>query len=241
LIIQVRGNHGSGKSTVVRNVLAQLKGTPIYGLLGPNRPEAYRCDLKPRPLYVLGPYQSSASSGCDLNTNFGCDYITKRGVKTMVACLEKYSLKGNVLFESILTSTRFMEPSVGAWLLKHRADLLNVTLTTTLDQCIEAVTSRQTRSIVAGTRSLGRESKHIHRQQIDVERVSQKLTQLGFRVEYVSREDAVRKVLSWLKERAMKIEVYMDYVLIEGQRVNRPMRIARSNWMRYWEHLSWRD
>jgi hypothetical protein len=34
-----------------------------------------------------------------------------------------------------------------------------------------------------------------------------------------------------------EIEVFMDYVLICGQRINRPNRISRSAWMSYWENL----
>jgi hypothetical protein len=33
----------------------------------------------------------------------------------------------------------------------------------------------------------------------------------------------------------MTIEIHMDYVLIEGHRINRPSRIARSQWILYWE------
>ena len=33
----------------------------------------------------------------------------------------------------------------------------------------------------------------------------------------------------------MIIDIYMDYVIIEGQRVNRPSAIPRSRWIRFWE------
>jgi hypothetical protein len=36
----------------------------------------------------------------------------------------------------------------------------------------------------------------------------------------------------------MTIEVYMDYVIICGQRVNRPSWYARSLWLAFWE---WRQ
>jgi hypothetical protein len=31
------------------------------------------------------------------------------------------------------------------------------------------------------------------------------------------------------------IEAYMDYVLICGQRINRPASVARSEWLQFWE------
>ena len=33
----------------------------------------------------------------------------------------------------------------------------------------------------------------------------------------------------------MEIDVYMDYVLVNSQRLDRPTRITRSRWMAYWE------
>jgi len=31
------------------------------------------------------------------------------------------------------------------------------------------------------------------------------------------------------------IDIWPDYVMIEGQRVNRPSAISRSQWIRFWE------
>lgn len=33
----------------------------------------------------------------------------------------------------------------------------------------------------------------------------------------------------------LQVDIYQDYVIIEGQRVNRPKAIARSDWMKLWE------
>jgi len=35
----------------------------------------------------------------------------------------------------------------------------------------------------------------------------------------------------------LEIIPYMDYVLIEGQRVSRPDHISRKRWLDYWESL----
>jgi len=37
----------------------------------------------------------------------------------------------------------------------------------------------------------------------------------------------------------MIIEIYPDWVLINGVKVNRPSRIARSEWMKWWENTEW--
>lgn len=33
----------------------------------------------------------------------------------------------------------------------------------------------------------------------------------------------------------MDIDVYMDHVIVNGVRVERPARISRSDWMAWWE------
>jgi hypothetical protein len=33
----------------------------------------------------------------------------------------------------------------------------------------------------------------------------------------------------------MQVDIYMDYVMFCGQRINRPNHVSRSDWMRVWE------
>lgn len=35
------------------------------------------------------------------------------------------------------------------------------------------------------------------------------------------------------------LEIYMDHVILFGQRIDRPSRMARSVWMRFWEERQW--
>jgi hypothetical protein len=184
IIINLRGTHGSGKSSVVRALLKQCTTYRIYGLLGPRTPEAYRCNRFKQPFYVLGGYESPATAGFD--------YVTKKGITTAVRLTDGYARRGNVLLESVLLSTRFMEPTMGAWFTEHKAELINATLTTTEKQCMEAIADRRTRSVGHSS------SIHLERQFIDFGRVTERLKRDGFRVEYVSREYAVDKILGWL-------------------------------------------
>ncbi len=183
MIICVRGNHGSGKSTVVRKVVNQLQGVPIFGVLGPRMPEAYRCCTPTGLVYVLGPYDRPGTAGFD--------FITNRGMKNSVEFLDKYAALGSVVFESILVSTRFLAPTVGGWLLANKGRVVNLILDVSLEQCLEAIAFRQTVSSVKA-----RQNKHIVHQQTAFERTNMKLGQLGFRVEYVTRENAEARILS---------------------------------------------
>lgn len=185
MIINLRGTHGSGKSSVVRALLKRFECSRIYGLLGPRTPEAYRCNRFAKPFYVLGGYESPATAGFD--------YVTKKGIATAVKFTDGYARRGNILLESVLVSTRFMEPTMGAWFTTHKSEVINATLTTTQEQCLAAITDRRTRSVGHAS------SKHIERQYIDFGRVTARLEREGFRVEYVSRDDAVEKIVSWLE------------------------------------------
>ena len=192
MIILLRGNHGSGKSTVVRKILAEVSATPTYGLLGTRMPEAYCClrrttpkHVKGPPFFVLGPYESPATAGCD--------YVTKLGVATMEEFLERYRQRGNILFESIMTSVRILEPSIGRWIAVNKKDMIVATLTTTFEQCEEAIKTRKLSS-QSGHRW---NSTHLKAQQVMFDRVTKQYDEMGFRQEYVSRDEMPKKILGW--------------------------------------------
>lgn len=196
MIIMIRGNHGSGKSTVVRSVMRQMLCNPLYGDLGPKAPEAYCClrRISPKhvagpPTFVLGPYQSNATCGFD--------YITKLGVKAATILLEKYRLKGNVLFESILTSARILEPSIGRFVKAHKDEIIIATLETSLEECKQSIEMRGRASITGG----GKGSKHLVDLDHAIQTCGKRYTELGYRMEYVSRENAPERILGWLKEK----------------------------------------
>lgn len=202
MIILVRGNHGSGKSTAVRNTMKLMHCSPVFGSLGMKVPEAYCCfqKLSPKHIkgpqsYVLGPYQTEATCGFD--------YITKLGVERAQEILEKYQLKttgpfgGHVVFESIMTSVRILKPSIGRFMEANKSDALIVTLDTSYEECHRSIEARKLKS-VNGTRW---NSTHLKAQQIMFERVTEQYTTMGFRMEYVSRDSAPEKLLGWLKEK----------------------------------------
>ncbi len=45
MILNIRGTNGSGKSTLVRAIMGMFPYRPIYGILGPKKPEAYYLTL----------------------------------------------------------------------------------------------------------------------------------------------------------------------------------------------------
>lgn len=98
MIINIRGTNGSGKSTVVRQIMDRAdRCLPIHGVLGLRRPEAYKLEFKDRtPVYVLGPY--------DVPTG-GCDAV--HPFSLILDLVHKYAPQGHVLFEGSLVSDHY--------------------------------------------------------------------------------------------------------------------------------------
>jgi hypothetical protein len=78
---------------------------PIFDLLGPRKPEAYRLDLAPfdARVYVLGPYLTPCG---------GCDAVGS--IDLVLELCSAYLAKGNVIFEGLLISS--MYGRIGAFL-----------------------------------------------------------------------------------------------------------------------------
>ena len=90
-IFQLRGTSGSGKSTVVFNILHNYGGEPLFGPTGA-RPIGYI--VKKLKLFIVGGYQSPTG---------GCDSI-KTVHHTTFRVLSAYNQGYNVLFEGLLLS-----------------------------------------------------------------------------------------------------------------------------------------
>lgn len=149
MIFNVRGTNGSGKSTLVRKVLDKFPHQPIYGILGPKKPEAYRLKIDklfngsvydpfPEPgivqskfLYLLGPYQTPAG---------GADCI--QPYDNIPPLIEKYAQKGHVMFEGVLISKS--KGTVGVCLEQWGKQSVLLFLDTSLEDCIDAVKQRRT-------------------------------------------------------------------------------------------------
>jgi thymidylate kinase len=178
-IINLRGNNGSGKSTVVHTILKQFSSRPLFGVLGIKYPEAYHVTLpKTEPLFVLGPYTTLIG---------GVDRVSGRGFDVVISLLDRYSNRGHVLFEGAMISNSF--GMIGQWLEGHKQESYVVFLDTPLEVCLQAVQER------TGEAS---RSRWMEQKVIQLERVKANMIARGLRVKTVSRETAVCQVLGWL-------------------------------------------
>ena len=135
LLVNIRGTHGSGKSTAIRALMEKATFRPIYDVLfGPRHPEGYVGALPgvSVPIFVIGPYTTDCG---------GCDRIPRNA--TVMALIRKYAERGHVLFEGSLISSAY--GAVGKLMERWGKDLAFVFLDTPLEECLQRVEARRGR------------------------------------------------------------------------------------------------
>lgn len=133
MIVSIRSTNGGGKSTIVRGLMSQVvTKSPIFGLLGVRKPEAYALGLNGVKglVFVLGPYHIDSG---------GCDSIQPYDL--ILELLEKYSLRGHVVFEGVIVSSSYGR--VGRFMEACGKEAVMAFLTTPLEVCIERVKKRR--------------------------------------------------------------------------------------------------
>jgi hypothetical protein len=178
-VINLRGTSAAGKTTIVRRLIETAPvARPIYGSLGWKRPEAIKLHGPQRPLFCLGPYPASGADAI----------VSQLGVQGVVALLDKYSARGDVLFEALIISSMF--GAVGEWLRVHPPAIVAV-LDATLAECAAGLRERQGDR----QRAVKTQAEHHHRTLA----VTERMRALGMTVETLNRECAVERISGWLK------------------------------------------
>lgn len=128
MIIQIRGTSGSGKTTVMKAVMANFQWSTIYQT-GRKQPLYYYSKTKTgRPLIALGHYESACG---------GCDTIGSAAqVAELVKSLTQAGPDRIILSEGLLLSEDTKWSSL-------MPDLHIVYLTTPIEQCISQIKSRR--------------------------------------------------------------------------------------------------
>jgi shikimate kinase len=179
LIYNLRGTHGSGKSTIVQQLLNKHPSTP----LGPGkRPLGYEIRVEGllRPLYAVGPY-ATACGGCDAIQPY--DTIWPRVLE--------YAKKGHVIFEGALISV-----SVGSigLAMAARKDCVVLYLDTPIEVCLERIQARRAKK--GDLRPL--DPKNTISKHISTERTKPKMEALGVLCLTLKYKTAGKKLLEVL-------------------------------------------
>ena len=132
MIIQLRGTSGSGKTWAMQQVtkLFDELMEPVF-MEKRKRPILYLSKLNDAPVAVLGSYETACG---------GCDTIQE--VAFVFALAESLHVRGfHVLFEGLLLSADVQRVLTLNKLAAGRVAI--VTLSTTIEQCLEQVNARR--------------------------------------------------------------------------------------------------
>lgn len=187
MIIQIRGTSGSGKSTIVRNILTLFQDQGLVKPVmrtGRKRPIAYRC-RHPIPenkdVAIIGHYETKCG---------GCDTISIPGQSypMIFELIKRNHNEGrNVLFEGLLISGDVKWASTLASM-----DLRIIELNTSLEECLDSINGR--RQLRLGDKYTPVNPENTEAKYKLISRGNQKLNkEFGVPVEVLSREDAMAR------------------------------------------------
>lgn len=183
MIINIRGTSGSGKSTIVREVMKfYTHKEPIF-VEGRKRPIGYELNrLDINPLFVVGHYETECG---------GCDTIAKDAMNTVHHMVREWHDVGfDVLFEGLLISAearRMIE--------MHEAGLpiIVVVLNVQLETCIEGILDRRMRR--GASSELGPNTvKNLESKMKGASRCLERFEEAGIKTYHVGREGALNIV-----------------------------------------------
>lgn len=191
MIVQIRGTSGSGKTTIVRNLMAESVQTLRVKAKGRRQPVGYivsPSSVKGR-VAIPGHYET-ACGGCD--TLPGYDDIFER-VRGGILC------ESHVVFEGLLVSEetrRTIELHEDRLRLPSRAALRVIFLNTPVEVCLESIRTR--RAARGDTRPL--KEDNTRNRVATIQRACAKLREAGVPVwETDSREAAALQLREYLR------------------------------------------
>lgn len=174
MIINIRGTGGSGKSTVVRDVMARYETVTARHVTGRRRPAGYLCARPDGPsLYVPGHYETPCG---------GCDTITSPN--EVFDAIEAQAAQGHdVLYEGIIVQDAFDRTLY----LHKQHGLVVLGLRVPIEVCLESIRTR--RSERGDQRELN--PKNTIGRQRSVERSMTRLREAGVDARWVTRDEAL--------------------------------------------------
>ena len=201
MVINLRGTSGSGKTTVVRGIMAKGEVVALEGTTGTaKKPEAYALDVNglDKPIRIIGSYEN-VCGGCDsISTQ---DEICRR--------IEVYAHQGHVLVEGLLMSHLFSRYAMlDRKLFAMGIPFVWAFIDTPLEVCLNRVRARREARGTTTPLNVKNTTDKWH----DMRRVFDKCVKqresdwkkvIGYKIakldaRWVSHENAVEEVFGWL-------------------------------------------
>ena len=129
MIINIRGTHGSGKSTLVRQLIERYEGKHLVGK-SPKKPNGYLLVTFAGPVYVVGSYETACG---------GCDGI--QPYDTIWPRVLEYHQWGHVIFEGALISSSY--GNIGRASEALGDQMVFAFLDTPLQVCLDRIKARR--------------------------------------------------------------------------------------------------
>jgi hypothetical protein len=190
-IVAIKGTNGSGKSSVVRTLIAHLGKAAT--LRFNNKEAGYRCKYREQALFVLGKYKS-ACGGLDSSFSY------PGAADDVLICLDALAAKGHVVCEGVIAIssygfdrvTRFADQQK-----KKGRHVIFARLDTPAELCIDRVHQRRSE---AGNRKPFNPEKLLHKYE-SVLRSQEKLRGAGYDTRILPNEEPLQTLLRWFSER----------------------------------------
>lgn len=132
LVVKIGGCNGSGKTSLVRALMAELNAQPITHPTKPKKHIAY-VGKNRRPVYILGSYQNSCG---------GMDTISDKHER--FALVEQYAQPGNVVvFEGLITGKTYGALGELSERPGHKGKWVYTFMDTPFEVCVKRVLQRR--------------------------------------------------------------------------------------------------
>ena len=190
-IVAIKGTNGSGKSTVVRALIAHL-GTAAK-LRFNNKEAGYRCRYGEGALFVLGKYRT-ACGGLDSSFSYG------GAADDLLLCIDTLAAKGHVACEGVIAITSYGFDRVTRFADKQRRKgrrMIFAHLDTPAEVCVARVRERRAE---AGNTKPFDPAKLLAKYE-SILKSQEKLREAGYDARILPHEEPLQTLLRWFDER----------------------------------------
>lgn len=190
-IVAIKGTNGSGKSTVVRALIAHLGKQATLRF---NKKEAgYRCRYGDGAVFVLGKYRS-ACGGLDSSFSYS------GAADDLLLCIDTLAEKGHVVCEGVIAITSYGFDRVTLFADKQRRKgrrVIFAHLYTPAELCVERVKQRR---MDAGNQKPFNPENLLDKYE-SVLKSQEKLLAAGYDARILPHEEPLQTLLRWFEER----------------------------------------